>query len=107
LEKRLAYWILESIGIHRKDLLPETIFAMEQPYTRRFDAFLPYARGMAYLSAQQFQKAAKAFQQAVQRDSSFALARKALQSTPDDIYYCPFFEQSAILSATIPEESSS
>jgi tetratricopeptide (TPR) repeat protein len=96
LEKRMVFGILESIGIHKKDLPPATIFSIEKPHTQNFDAFLSYSLGLEYLDKQQFEQARYAFQKAIQLDPNFSLAKKAFQSTPTDIYYCPFFEQSEI-----------
>ncbi len=96
-EKRMVFEILESIGIHKKDLPPATIFSIEKPHTQNFDAFLSYSLGLEYLDKQQFTQARSAFQNAIQLDPNFTLAKKAFQSTPVDIYFCPFFEQSEIL----------
>jgi hypothetical protein len=96
LEKRMVFWILESIGIHRKDLSPGTILSIEKPHTRHFDAFLSYASGLELLDQQQFTQAGIAFQEAIRLDPTFVLAESALHATPGDIYFCPFFEQSEI-----------
>ncbi|MFH2066919.1 MAG: tetratricopeptide repeat protein [Pseudomonadota bacterium] len=104
LEKRMVYWILESIGIHKKDLSPEIILSIEKPHTRHFDAFLSYANGLEFLDKQQFTQAAMAFQGAVRIDPTFALAENAFHATPNDIYFCPFFEQSEILATQDREE---
>ncbi|MBA4366171.1 MAG: hypothetical protein C0403_00830 [Desulfobacterium sp.] len=96
LEKRMVFGILESIGIHKKDLPPATIFSIEKPHTKNFDAFLVYSLGLEYLDKQQFEQARYAFQKAIQLDPNFTLAKKAFQSTPTDIFFCPFFEQSEI-----------
>lgn len=97
LEKRMVFEILESIGIHKKDLPPATIFSIEKPHTQNFDAFLSYSLGLEHLDKQQFTQARSAFQNAIQLDPNFILAKKAFQSTPTDIYFSPFFEQSEIL----------
>jgi hypothetical protein len=93
----MVFEILESIGIHKKDLPPATIFSIEKPHTQNFDAFLSYSLGLEYLDKQQFTIARSAFQNTIQLDPNFTLAKKAFQSTPVDIYFCPFFEQSEIL----------
>ncbi len=95
-EKRMVFGILESIGIHKKDLPPAIIFSIEKPHTQNFDAFLIYSLGLEYLDKQQFEQARYAFQKATQLDPNFTLAKKAFQSTPTDIYFCPFFEQSEV-----------
>ncbi len=97
LEKRMVFGILESIGIHKKDLPPASLFSIEKAHTQNFDAFLSYSLGLEYLDKRQFEQARYAFQKSIQLDPNFTLAKKAFQSTPTDIYFCPIFEQSEVL----------
>lgn len=78
LEKDIACQVVEDLGKNCDDAPP----AFHNIHTKSLAALIFFAVGLDFLDQEKFDKARESFQKALDEDSSFELAQKALLDTP-------------------------